>query len=413
MARMKVRHLVAKKLKLGELFYWQPSAELRAEGWRPVPLGKDLAAAITRAEELNADVDAWRRGEVPASAPKAVKVRTSRPAEGSVAALIADYRDSRWWSKLAPRTRQSYEWCLDAIETWAGDVQARAITPPAVQAFYESHMRRVEGAGRKRQVIETPAKAAAIIRVLRLLLEVGVRLGYLRPGTNPAAKPGIAYQRQREPRPWSDAEVAHMAAVADALGWRSMGTAILLNHWIGQRETDLIALPPWAFEAEALVFRQGKTGRRMALPVYLVPHLVERLKAEAARQAEAPVVALTAAKAARTRPLLLRHEGTGEAWNEHTFRHVFAEVRAVAVAGDAERGLAPMPSCAALIFRELRHTAVTALHELGVDEQGIAGITGHAPGSVRAILDRHYIVRTEKAAARAFRVRMKGEAGGE
>jgi hypothetical protein len=54
---------------------------------------------------------------------------------------------------------------------------------------------------------------------------------------------------------------------------------------------------------------------------------------------------------------------------------------------------------------------VTRLHEAGVDEQGIAGITGHAPGSVRAMLDRHYIVRTAKAAEGAFRRRLAAEGG--
>jgi len=54
---------------------------------------------------------------------------------------------------------------------------------------------------------------------------------------------------------------------------------------------------------------------------------------------------------------------------------------------------------------------VTRLHEAHVDEQGIAGITGHTPGSVRAILDRHYIVRTAKAAEGAFRKRLAAEGG--
>jgi hypothetical protein len=94
---------------------------------------------------------------------------------------------------------------------------------------------------------------------------------------------------------------------------------------------------------------------------------------------------------------------------------VFAEVRAAAVAGmpaDDARGLPglpPMPACAELQFRETRHTAVTRLHEAEVDDLGISGITGHTPGSVRAILDKHYLVRTAKAAERAFERRLKAE----
>lgn len=404
MADLKVRHLVVKPGRAGGArHYWQPSAELRAEGWRAERLPADLTAAIARAEVLNADVDAWRRGEPAASAPAAARSRGKRHAPGSVAALIADYRRSRWWTALAARTRSEYGWALDMIEAWAGDQPARAITPPAVQAFYESQLRRVEGTGRQRRVIETPAKAAAAVRVLRLLLQVGVRLGYL--AVNPAAKPGISLTRQREPVLWSPEAVTHMAAVADRLGWRSVGTAILLNAWCGQREADVLALPPWRAEAGALVLRQDKTKRRVALPVHLVPHLVARLEAEAAR---------TDAVASLTH--LLLHDRTGRPWNEHTFRHVFAEIRAAATRGLPAEGDAPelpaMPACDALRFMELRHTAVTRLHEAGVDEQGIAGITGHAPGSVRAILDRHYLVRTSKAAERAFRARLQAEGGG-
>lgn len=401
MATLKIRHLVAKRNARGSArFYWQPSAELRAEGWQPERLPDDEGAAIARAEVLNADVDAWRMGQAAASAPASVKARGRRAAPGSVSALIQDYRASRWWSALQPGTRRSYEWALDAIEAWAGDQPARAVTPPAVQAFYEAQLRRVEQQGRKRVVVETPAKAAAAVRVLRLLMQVGVRLGYL--PTNPAARPGISLRRARDPVLWSPDQVQHMAAVADRLGWRSVGTAILLNEWIGQREADVLALAPWRVAEAALVIQQGKTGRRVVLPVHLVPHLVARLRGEAEREG----AVLSAVH-------LLLHDRTGGRWNEHTFRHVFAEVRAAAVAGLPAAGyqasIGAMPSCADLRFMELRHSAVTRLHEADVDEQGIAGITGHTPGSVRAILDRHYLVRTAKAAEGAFRKRLQAE----
>ncbi|MCX8133167.1 MAG: tyrosine-type recombinase/integrase, partial [Roseococcus sp.] len=302
-------------------------------------------------------------------APPAVRARARRPAAGSVSALIADYRRSRWWAKLAPSTRRDYEWCLALIEEWAGDQPARAITAPAVQALYAAQLRRIEGAGRARRVVETPAKAAAVIRVLRLLLGVGERLGYIPAGSNPAARPGISLRRQREPVLWSPEAVRHMAAVADRMGWRSVATGILLNEWIGQREADLLALPPWSRDAGTLLLRQSKTGRRVALPIHLVPHLVARLEGEASRP-----------DTVRSLSRLLVHDRTGKPWTTDGWRHVFAEIRS-----EAAR---EMPDCAALRFAELRHTAVTRLHEAGVDEQGIAGVTGHTPGSVRAILDR-------------------------
>jgi hypothetical protein len=411
---MKVRHLVEKASGGRPVFYWQPSADLRRAGWLPMRLPDDRATALARAEALNLDVDRWRQGEAVVGAPAGVVPHEKGPAAGTVAALIVSYKASRWWSALAPATRISYGRCLDVITAWAGDMPVRAITPKAVEALYQAQSTRMEGAGRNRRRVDTPAKAHAILRVLRLLLGVAERLGYIPKGSNPAAKPGISLQRQREPRLWSAAAVEHMAAVADRLGWRSIGTAIILNEWIGQREADVLALPPWEREGGAIVLRQGKTGRRVALPVYLVPHLVARLDAEAAR---AVVVRMPRPRGtgADAQPLMLPHDRTRRSWKRFRFSHVFAEVRAAAIAGmpaDEARGLPalpPMPACEDLRFAELRHTAVTRLHEAGVDEQGIAGITGHTPGSVRAILDRHYLIRTTKAAERAFKTRLAAE----
>jgi len=395
---MKVRHFVERSGRAGSRFYWQPSSELRAAGWRPMRLPDEKGAALAKAEALNVELDAWRAGQVAPNAPPAARARARRAVPGSVAALIEDYRRSQWWRKLAPRTRRDYEWCLDLIRDWAGDQPARSVTPPAVLAFHDALARRVEQQGRRRVVVETPAKAAAVVRVLRLLLQVGVRLGYV--AANAAARPGIAVRRQREPRLWAPEEVRHMAAVADALGWRSVATAIVLNEWIGQRVSDVLALPPWRAETGALVLEQAKTRRRVALPLHLVPHLAARLRGEAERAGVASATHL------------LLHDRTGQSWRLSTFEHVFADVRAAAAGGVAEAGLAPMPSCAGLLFRELRHAAVTRLHEAGVDELGISGITGHAAQSVRMILDRHYLVRTERAAERAFRQRLAAEENG-
>jgi integrase len=415
MATLKVRHFVARRRADGSSrYYWQPSNELRAAGWRVNPLGSDHAAALAKAEQINAEVDAWRAGQDAPGAPPAAARRGKAAAPGSVEALVAAYKRSRFWTKLAPATQRQYGWCLDAITAWAGDQPARAITPPAVQAFYAAQMSRVEGKGKARRVIETPAKAAAAVRVLRLLLQAGVRMGFVTH--NAAIKPGLVVTRQREPRIWTPAEVRHMAAAADALGWRSIGTAIVLNDWIGQREADVLALRPWAVETASLRLTPNKTrhstGRTVVLPVHLVPHLVERLRAEAMREKAAPVVKLRPGK--EEVPVLLRHEKTGAAWNEHTFRHVFADIREAAAAGiqapDGSEILPPMPSCADLRFMELRHTAVTTLHGAGVDALGISRITGHSPKTAQAIIEKHYLGESEEGAAAAFGRRLAKEA---
>ena len=383
--RRQIRYLVERAGAHGPRWFWQPSSELRAQGWRPQRLiAATLAEAEAQAEALNAELDRRREAQ-------AVNGRRDVLVPGTVRALIADYRASKWWHQLAPRTQRDYGHHLDAIATWAGDMPARAITPPAVQAWHEALARRVVGTGRARQVLHRPAQAAAAVRVLSVLLSVGQRLGYV--PSNAAANPGLSVQRQREPVLWRRAALDHMVATADRLGWHTQGTAMLLNYWCGQRQADVLALPPWRLETGAIVLTQRKTGRKVMLPVHLVPELVARLEAQRARQGS--VASLSH---------LLVHDRTGKPWAAFTFSHVFAEIREVAARA--------MPECADLRWMELRHTAVTALHGAGLDALAISTISGHTPSSVQAILDRHYLIRTKEGAERAFRARLAKEGEG-
>ncbi len=88
-------------------------------------------------------------------------------------------------------------------------------------------------------------------------------------------------------------------------------------------------------------------------------------------------------------------------------------MRAAAAVGlpakDDLPALEARPGCGNLWFMELRHTAVTRLHEAGVDALGIASITGHTEAGVVAILGKHYLIRTARAAENAFTKRIEAE----
>src|SRR5215813_14080131 len=60
------RHMKAKRLKNGaKAYYWQPHGRDIAAGFtlHSEPLGQDFSAARERAIQLNAHLDAWRKGD--------------------------------------------------------------------------------------------------------------------------------------------------------------------------------------------------------------------------------------------------------------------------------------------------------------------------------------------------------------
>lgn len=367
MARIKVRYFVEKPGANGRpRFFWQPSKDLRRHGFQPRRLADDRALAIEEAERRNEEVDRWRADRETVAEPAA---------PDSLAALIADYRTGRRWHELEPKTRRSYEWCFGILTEWAGDAPVAAIDARRIERFHEA------------LAVRTPAKANAAVRVLRLLLEHARRSGTI--AVNPAIRPRLA-DTARKGRLWSREAIAAFVAAADAAGHHSIGTAVLLNEWLGQREGDLLALPRNAWKGGELVIEQSKTGATVALPLGMVPHLVARLEAELARQAARKVTATT----------LLVCETTGRPWREDHFRHVFAKIRAIAAKA--------CPELVGLWFQHFRHTAVTRLAEAECELPMIAAITGHSLATVAQIVDR-YLIRTRRLARAAFARRIDAE----
>ena len=58
MARIDVPYLVAKTSRGRTLYFWQPSAALKAAKWTAIALGSDPSTAIEAARRRNAEVAA-------------------------------------------------------------------------------------------------------------------------------------------------------------------------------------------------------------------------------------------------------------------------------------------------------------------------------------------------------------------
>jgi len=377
MASIKIRYLSKKPGRGGTIrYFWTPGPALRKAGWFSQRLAEDTGLehdAIREAEDLNARVDAWRKGE-----DQAVGKDTPAP-RGSINELVKIYRTADEFKDLKPKTQRRYLQNIKVIEAWCGDAPIAAITAKKIKTYYKSLK------------INTPGKAVQMVGMMRILLSFAMSEDML--DHNPAKDVKIKHNRRakNESDIWTGAAIKAFVKAAGEEGFPSIGTAVALNAWLGQREGDLLELPANTYRDGVIQFIQSKTGAEVYLPVDMVQELAQHLEEERQRQKSANVTATT----------LLVCESTGKAWNEHTFRAVFRKIRA--------RAATDCPECATVQFQRLRHTAITHLAEAGVDPAGITSITGHSLQTINQILE-HYLVRTKKMATNAFTKRLAAEA---
>ena len=395
MARIDVPYLVAKTSRGRTLYFWQPSAALKAAKWTAIALGSDPSTAIEAARRRNAEVAAWRAGD---AAPRTVAKHAAR---GTVSSLIAAYRRDRL-PGLAPNTQHTYGTALRLIEAWAGPAPLAAITRKRVKTFQAELAKPAKKGGEPRLT-----RAAGTLRVLRTLVKYALDEELI--AENPATKIDIITPLPRD-QVWPDHAIDAMVAAAERLEVPSIGTAVLAAAFLGQREGDILRLRWNQWKAGRVRLRQGKTGRWIEVPA--VPELAARLEALAAANFALP--------APHTH--VLRRESDGLPFSETYFQREFLRVKQAAIAGlpaDPARGLPALEACPeldGLQYRDLRRTAVVRLAEAEVDLPGIAAISGHQIETCKRILEI-YMPRTGKMAAAAItkllehRAKVRGDAG--
>lgn len=369
MATIRIRYLTSRKRRDGTLrWFWQPSAHLREKGWLLTRLPDDFEAARVEAMRLNAALDAWYGGNG----------QPVHGTPGSVDSLIGAYKASRDYREKADKTRRGYDENLMIIARLIGDKPARLIRPQHARKIVEALSAR------------TPARARAVVAVGRLLWNFGAQLDLVE--SNPWKGQTVRHRPQKG-RLWQPEDIASFVAKADDMGLFSIGTAILLNEWIGQRRGDLIAMTRAMYSEGQISFRQSKTGAEVFLPVDIVPRVKARLDEQMARNAHRGARQKVTATAIIQTP-------DGGPYTPARFRTDFESVRSAAAAEH--------PAMAGLVFKDLRHTAVTRLAEAGCEITEIAAITGHCLNSCAQIIDR-YNVRTKQAAMNAMKKRLTAE----
>ncbi len=387
----------------GKRYFWQPSDTLKAQGWKLIRLSDDLATAREEARQWNAKVDRWRAQTGGVDKPRRVID------ERSMRALIVDYQGSRFFRDLRASTRENYHSYCRLIDRLIGDAPVASITPAHVEAIYTSMWIEVADPERPNgePLLKPTAKASSSVKMLQVLFKHAILLGWRE--SNPAEKRGLKTpERQHQVVLWTPEMVRRFVAVADRLGRHSVGTAVMINEWMGQREADILKLPAASFAGLATDIRQQKTSAQVRLPVRLVPHLARRIDDESERRRSRKVTQLDPRKDA-----FILSENTGRPYVRFNFTEWVGKIAKVAsdeAHAEGEFELAAELRLARFCW--LRHTAVTRMAEADCTLPQIAEVTGHSLRGIAEII-KHYLVRTGKMAEAAFRKRLAADGLGD
>lgn len=346
MANIKVRHLINRN----GCYYWQPSTSLRRLGWQPKRLPATLEAAIAEAEKINMAVDKWRHG---------VAENVSVPVMNSIDSLITAYKKSKNYRKLKENTKEDYDYRLELIAKWAGQVPLEGITRKSVQDFWEKLAKKSEW------------KANATIRVLRLLFNYAIDLEMIK--VNPATRPGLVDIKQRS-TVWDLEIQEEFIKVADRLGYFNIGTAIMLSAFIAQREGDILNLSWQDCQNGAFQIRQHKTGTYIRVPIH-------------------PILRARLMQYTNHDGLIIKNDLTGLRYSKNAFTHRFDIIRREVVK--------KYPEAKDYKFLDLRRTAIVRLAEAGCTEAQISAVSGHKIETCRRILEV-YLPRNSTMAAAAI-----------
>lgn len=306
---------------------------------------------------------AWRGGprlsgkpgspEYVESYRKAHEGRRQAP-QGEFRAIIAEFRGSSDFKGLSAASTRAYSSYLKLIEAQFGDLPLPALADPEMRGEF---MRWRDG------MAETPRKADYAWTVLARVCSFAKNRGRIR--TNPCERGGRLYEADRTEILWTEDHLSRLFAACS----KEVRAAVIFALWTGQRQGDVLRMPWSALADGKLRFRQGKTKRRVTVPL---SETLADLLADLPRLG--PVILTSSDK----RP-----------WTSDGFRASFR--KACARAGIEDQH-----------FNDLRGTAVSRLALAGCSALEIASITGHSERDVSAMLDRHYLGDRNKLAEAAI-----------
>jgi integrase len=286
---------------------------------------------------------------------------------GQFRAIIAKYKASTEFAKLAPKTQKAYLSYIGRIEQEFGSMPIAAINDPRSRSDFLEW---------RDGMSATPRAADYAWTTLARILSWGKNRSLLT--NNPCEKGGRLYGGgDRAAIVWKPDDIRKLMAHASP----EVTAVFIVGLWTDQRQGDLLRLPWSAFNGKRINLRQSKTRMRVSIPVgATLLRFLEGLEKRSPR---------------------MLVNSRGRPWTEDGFRSSFYSACAEAGIGD-------------LHFHDLRGTAVTRLALAGCSVPEIAAITGHSLKDVEALLDAHYLGgRVELAEQAALKLESRfGESAG-
>ena len=259
------------------------------------------------------------------------------PARFNWSSLIVSYRTSERYTKLAVRTRKDYEKALEYIEKNIGSEDPRDTKRHNVIAARDA-------------VIDTVKFSRDVVSVFSVLFEHSIDEGWRKD--NPAkgvTRPRTPENKATKRKPWPDALVERFRATAPLESRARLIFELCIST--GQRIGDVLEMRESDIEDGAIHVKQNKTGAELWIP--MTPQL------------EAAIAARPPLKVQPIDPTIVMKDD-GEPVDYFRAARWVRAVRNEIGAGKAHD------------IHALRYTTAAELGALGLSDEVIMSVTGHA-----------------------------------
>ena len=353
-----IRGLKSVQRKRGVVYFWVPPLSLQRVGaFKHKTLGTDFGSAIAKAQDWNAELQAYRL------AVNGAKPMLRAISSGTVGHLVRQFETSPRYARYSPRTQQDYSWMYRSIETQIidgnrafGELKVTEITRQIAYALYERNvLLRGNDSANKAMTAWAAVFRYGMLKNSELMCNPFSDLDKL------SSPP----RRQR----WTSRQLDNFISKADELGFSSIGRCALMCMELMQRPGDILNLRWDAYQREDRIWeiRQSKRGAIVRIPE------TQRLRSALNRIRR------------MTRPdSLVCPTVTGKMWHRRNFTKAVRRIaRAAGLPNDLQ-------------IRDLRRTAATEGASAGATPAEMMAVGGWTnPASIRP-----YLVQTlEQAAA--------------